>query len=178
MPAGAVLHKAHQHVPVEQHTARHRQIQPARRLFPAGRGKPAAAQRAEPHRADALQNGPHEAARCRQAHRQLRTGSRQKAHRSGKGQHSGQRLTAADCLGFSGAVPTDEHCGQHHRAQCRIAPPHRTDRTQPGHGIGTKGKICPAGDAQRSGQENRKQNQCIHQRSSIGLYFWRTPRYL
>ena len=51
-------------------------------------------------------------------------------------------------------------------------------RTQPGHGIGTKGKICPAGDAQRSGQENRKQNQCIHQRSSIGLYFWRTPRYL
>lgn len=90
---------------------------------------------------------------------QLRTGSRQKAHRSGKGQHSGQRLTAADRLGFSGAVPTDEHCGQHHRAQCRIAPPHRADRTQPGHGIGAKGKICPAGDAQRSGQENRKQNQ-------------------
>ena len=63
-------------------------------------------------------------------------------------------LTAADRLGFSGAVPTDEHCGQHHRAQCRIAPPHRADRTQPGHGIGAKGKICPAGDAQRSGQDN------------------------
>ena len=44
--------------------------------------------------------------------------------------------------------------------------------------IGAQGQVCCAQHAQQDPQNKNEQYRRIHQRSSIGLYFWRTPRYL
>ena len=179
VPAGAVFHKAQQHVPVEQQTARYGQIQPAKGLFPLVGAEPAAAHGAEPRGAQAFQNAPHKAAQTGScAQRDLCTRCGQKTYCTDKSQNTGQRPAATHRFRAGRLCTAHKHCSQHHDTQCQIAPPHRADHAQTGDGIGAKGKVYRAQHAQQNAQDKNEQNRRIHQRSSIGLYFWRTPRYL
>ena len=180
VPAGAVLHKAQQHVPVEQQTARHGQIQPAKGLFPLVGAEPAAAHGAEPRGAQAFQNAPHKAAQTGScAQRDLCTRCGQKTYCTDKSQNTGQRPAATHRFRAGRLCTAHKHCSQHHDTQCQIAPPHRADHAQTGDGIGAKRQGLPraARPAECSRIKN-EQNRRIHQRSSIGLYFWRNAQIL
>ena len=172
MPAGAVFHKAH-------HAAQNRQRQAALGSRPAGLGEPAAGQHQHP---DCAQQFQHSTDAPGHAHKLCKIQPETRRYHQ---QHAGQcRQDACRFFGLlqvlcvSGAVPANEHGRQHRRAQCGIAHPDRPHHTQAAHRVGAQQQVCRAGNAQQNRKGKTQQNQCIHQRSSIGLYFCRTPRYL
>lgn len=95
VPAGTILHKAHQHIPVEQRTARNGHRQTAGGRFPAVPAQPAAPKVAQPHGTGHLQQNAHKGAyRTGGQHKLCCTGS-QHTHCPGKGQHACRRAAAA-----------------------------------------------------------------------------------
>ena len=177
VPAGAVLHETAQHAPIEHQRAPDAGGHALGREL-AVRPEPFAAQQNQPDRAEHLQHSPDDGADAGQPYGQ--PGQRRKGEeRPGHDRHrAGGLAVVPQFLRPMGQLSANADGRQHAHGQRGIAQPDRADGAQAAFQIGPEAKVQRTANGQRSSYNEQKFDPWIHQRSSIGLYFWRTPRYL
>ena len=177
VPAGAVLHETAQHAPVE-----HQRAPDAGGHTLCGRlpvlPQPALRQLGQPLATQNFQYRANKRACASHSNGEAQKSCGSKECPCHRRDDAGRFAVVPQFLRPMGQLSANADGRQHAHGQRGIAQPDRADGAQAAFQIGPEAKVQRAADGQRSSYNEQKFDPWIHQRSSIGLYFWRTPRYL